>query len=158
MKEVYEKLYDIMSENLKKYDDKSCFSKKAFISVTENPTIETDIETLKTLNNEEFLQASYMAYFNRTIDDGAMSSWHNKLKEDSEKFRSQVTNQLVRSFEFKLNNSKVINNCYERASLQNVKIRNNRISRLVLLKLYSVYSKTLRPIKVELKNKFENYK
>lgn len=149
MKEVYGKIYDIMYGNLEKSGNLECFNKNAFLTVTEKNIVETDINDLKKLSNNEFLEASYMEYFNRTVDDGAMSHWSKKFEEDEEKFKSQLTNQLTRSFEFKINNSKVINNCYSNTSLTVNKVRDNKIVRFIFFKLYFLYCKTIKPIKLK---------
>lgn len=155
MKDVYGKIYDIMYDNLGENDEKPYFSRKALMSVAENSTLEVDISLLKDLDNEEFLQASYMSYFNRVPDKGAISGWKSKLNEEKEKFHRELTNKLIRSFEFKINNSKVINNIYETTFITNTKIINNKFYRILIMSLYVIYGKTLRPLKIKIKNKLD---
>lgn len=96
---VYEKLYQITAENMKKAGGSFQNAEKTFLYFCENDPHQVDILKLYDIeaDNREFVQIAYLAILNRTIDADAYRSWEKRFRLPEKKFRQMVINRITNS-------------------------------------------------------------
>lgn len=113
MDDIYSKIYSVANENMKDYR-KIDLKKEAFSSWSNIEYDKIDMNYLYDIDNESFLEAAYLALLNRIVDPEAREFWELRFNDNKEEFQRDLTNTIINSMEFKLNNVEVINNKYNK--------------------------------------------
>lgn len=151
MEDIYSRIYSIAEENMKDFGQME-ITNNAFSKWSSIEYDVVDMNCLYDIDNKSFLEAAYLVFLDRTIDTEARKAWELRLNDNKEKFQSKVTNSIIKSMEFKLNNVDIINNKYKIKQSKLLSfIEKTYTFKRIIVKLYSIYSVTLRPIKIMLR-------
>lgn len=151
MKDIYSKIYSIAEENIAGFGEIE-ITNEAFSTWGKIEYDIIDMNYLYDMDNKSFLEAAYLTFLDRAVDSEARKAWQLQFDDDKEKFQKRVINTIMKSIEFKLNNVDIINNKYNIKKNKLLSfIEKTKIFKILIVKLYSIYRVTLRPIKIMLK-------
>lgn len=149
MNDVYEKIYDIVENNILDQGGDFTYTKAAFLFEANRECNELDFLKLLKLNNQEFFEAAYLGMLGRLPDDGAYKSWDHHIKNmASQAFQERLTKSILSSNEFKLKGI-VIKNCIYALNSVDNNIHGSVNSKIAIYSiLHKVYKKL--PLKIRL--------
>ena len=148
MEDIYSKIFSTASENMKGFG-KMEITNEAFSKWSNIEYDVIDMNYLYDMDNRSFLEVAYLAFLDRSIDPEARKVWQLRLNDDKEKFQRNVTRSIMKSIEFKLNNVDISNNKYKVKQNKFLSfIEKTNTFKILIVKLYSIYRVTLRPIKI----------
>lgn len=110
MSNTYADLYDIVEQRLQEHNIPMVSTKEAFCySVQMEPGI-CDGRHMETMENPAFLEAAFLGLLNRLPDESANTEWKHHMKQEPEKFRQELLNDVIPSTEAILKGSSFRNN------------------------------------------------
>lgn len=116
--DIYDKLYEETQHNLTAAGKEMEFTKDAFLKSTTIKSGMVNLLKLRSLDNQSFYQAAYVALFYRIPDASATSKWKNECHLDNEEFQKKLVHSLLNSEEYLSKKVKVYNNIYSPCHIQ----------------------------------------
>lgn len=109
---IYEKIYDIVSEQERSAGKKLGYEKRAFLcNVGAHPQI-VDVSGYKNLTNPEYCQALYMAVYHRLPEREEYQKWSAFFGMDSPSFQKKLLKKLAASSAAGINRIRLIHDPY----------------------------------------------
>ena len=110
MSNTYADLYDIVEQRLQEHSIPMVSTKEGFCcSAYMEPGI-CDGRLMKTMENAAFLEIVYLGLLNRLPDESANNEWKHNMKQEQDKFRQELMNDVIPSMEAILKGSSFQNN------------------------------------------------
>lgn len=140
MIDIYDRLYDITSENMSKTGKTIAMYKETFLFKQRSEKGIFDVSLCGDCENEVFLQMVYVGMLERMPDPGAVKAWREKLSLPKSEFRRQMIEKISLSEEFAKKDVKIINNVFNPTLLNDSKTvwQYSRTMRKVKRKIYSM--------------------
>lgn len=110
--EVYAKLYDVVSDNLKKCGKCYGYKKTTFLCDVMAHPQEIDVSEYLKLPNENFLEAIYVAALKRLPDDKIRDFWAERYHLPTPQFQQEVLKSIANSSVVAINGIRMKNNPY----------------------------------------------
>lgn len=112
--DIYDKLFDISLNNLKRAGKELTIPKKAYIAWSKADPMTCDILELLKIDatNEEFIHILYLSILNRPIDEKALEMWKTRFSLPKAKFRRAAVEQITSSEEYAKKGKIITNNIY----------------------------------------------
>ncbi|OQA26261.1 MAG: hypothetical protein BWY61_00727 [Firmicutes bacterium ADurb.Bin354] len=112
MSDIYEVIYDTISENMIDAGSQYPYNKETFLNDIGTGTQEVDVSRFLDLPNDKFYQAIFVATMRRLPNTKAELSFEQRYSEPKEEFQTEVLRFLDRSSFVAVNNIRFINNPY----------------------------------------------
>ncbi len=112
MMNIYEVVYDTVSENMTNSGSQYSYNKETFLRDVGTPTHVIDVSKYTCLPNDKFYQALFVATMRRLPNSKAELVFENKYTEPPKMFQVEVLKMLYRSSFAAINNIRFINNPY----------------------------------------------
>lgn len=110
--QVYDKLYDAVAENYQAAEKKFGYGKNTFLCDVEKHPRVIDVSGYLHLDNEDFLQALFVAVFKRLPEEKELASWTGMYAQENETFQEAVLRSIGDSGVAAINGIELINNPY----------------------------------------------
>lgn len=148
-KNIYEKIFDISDENMRKSGNSFVHPKSAFLCYTELDPHKVDLIELFniTATNQEFLDIAYINLLNRPVDPEAYQSWKKHFGMPPKQFRRLVIKRLVTSKEANVCHKRIYNNIF----VKQKKSQNDTFRSRAMQKLMPVYKKLPESVKAPIR-------
>lgn len=166
---LYEKLYQYAKKKAQENEQELILPENAFVSASLQHPCCLNMSSVKDLDGKDFICTAFWSIFNRVPTENDMVFWLAKEKKMSrEDFQKKLCKRLSRRIEAKMKNVRYTENYF--SGLESIPCSGGRFapeSRMgrfyyyfylplfhrIFTALYSVYGKTLRPIRQWLRRK-----
>ena len=109
---VYEKVYNVVAENLQQAQIPFEYRKSTFLCDVEAHPQDVDVSRFLELPNEEFMEAVHVAVLKRLPDERQTDYWEQCYPLPGEQFQREVLNSLAHSSVVAINHIHLVNNPY----------------------------------------------
>jgi len=109
---VYEKLYDVVQENMKNGGGTFGYRKTTFLCDIQNDPQVVDVSKYLALPNPEFYQAVFVTTFKRLPEEKEEAPWRDKFDLPVEVFQKEMLLQMAKSSVVAINHIRFVNNPY----------------------------------------------
>lgn len=116
MQEIYEKMYDVLKENMQENELTIGYSKEAFLyGAQKKPGCFNVPDIIGEEDKEKFLELAYLGCFDRLPEASAKENWKVRGGEkQTEAYQRDVLNHLIGSRELRIKRTRVLNNMYKK--------------------------------------------
>ena len=149
-KNIYDKIFNITEENMRKSGEKFTHPKSAFLCYTEFDPHKVDLIELFKIkaSNPEFLDIAYINLLNRPVDPEAYQSWKKNFNMPEKQFRRLVIKRLVTTKEASVSHKRIYNNIFVKNKSKSQK---DTFRSRAMQKLMPVYKKLPESIKAPIR-------
>lgn len=110
--EVYDRLYDLVSDNLIAAGKPVIYDKSTLLKDVESTPQEVDVSKYLELPNEAFLQGIFVNTFKRLPDEREAAAWAKHYAMPQKEFQEAALRSLCRSSVVAINHIRFVNNPY----------------------------------------------
>lgn len=110
--DIYEKIYDIVAENLYAAGRSFEYQKSTFLLEAGSAPNIVDVASYLDLPDSEFFQAIYVAVYKRLPEKKVSEKWDSRGAADAAEYRKKVLKKMVNSSVAAINHVRFVNNPY----------------------------------------------
>lgn len=116
--DIYSKIFDITSDNMKNVNKSFNVSKEAYLHLSKDNPQSVDIfELYQEDDNALFLEKAYISFLKRLSDDTAYKNWSGRFSLPKQEFQRLLTITMINAPEFNNTQVRAYNNIYSQRNI-----------------------------------------